>query len=169
MFWCTCLQQPLVMACQFTDFTADSLFYGPFTLNVSINTAMILVILFLLKTMELIQNSVATAFWSDSIVFNQSIISSIIGGVMLTLSVNRPFRSLSLQTICDCRRTLAVQWYSHNMVTFNMNWHLNLCCDDWPFKTALCCSGFENYSVEHWMFEWNRAMCNVWNCVPWCV
>ena len=35
-------------------------------------------------------NGGCNPFWSDSIVFNQSSISSIIAALMLTLSVNRP-------------------------------------------------------------------------------
>ena len=54
---------------------------GPFTLSVSINATMTLVILLRLRTMEFLP------FWSDSIVLNENTIVSVIAALLLTLSV----------------------------------------------------------------------------------
>ena len=47
-----------------------------------------LVILFSLKTMESLQNGVATPFWSNSIVFNEISIATVVAALTLTLGVN---------------------------------------------------------------------------------
>ena len=51
---------------------------------------MTLAILFSLKTVESLENGVATPIWSDSIVFNENRIASVIAALTLTLSVNGP-------------------------------------------------------------------------------
>ena len=51
---------------------------GPFTPSVGVNAAMMLAILLSLKTMESPQNEVANPFSSDSIVFNENSIASLI-------------------------------------------------------------------------------------------
>ena len=51
---------------------------------------MTLTILLSLITTELLQNTVATHFWSDSVVFNESGIASVITALMLMLAVNGP-------------------------------------------------------------------------------
>ena len=51
--------------------------WGSFIQSVSVNTAMTLVILLWLKTMELLQIGVCNTFWSDPVDFNENSVTSI--------------------------------------------------------------------------------------------
>ena len=72
---------------------------GPFTPNVSVKAAMMLEILFSLKTMELLQNGVVNLFLNNSIVFNKNSIAGIFAELSLTLGVNGP-TSLRIRIWC---------------------------------------------------------------------
>ena len=64
---------------------------GPFTPSVSVNAAMTLAIPLTLNTMESLQNGLQSySGGSDSIVFNESSITSTVAALALTLAINEP-------------------------------------------------------------------------------
>ena len=69
------------------DGTCNQAFKGPFIPSVSVNAAMTLSILFSLKTIQLLQNGFAP-FSSDSIVFNENRIASVIAALTLMLGMH---------------------------------------------------------------------------------
>ena len=68
------------------------------------NSVMIPAILFSLKITVLLEKKVATPFWSDSIVFNENRIASIIAALMLTLGVNGPLTYINKKRKRTTRR-----------------------------------------------------------------
>ena len=55
-----------------------------------VNAAMMLAMLFSLKTVELLENGLQPLFWSDFIVFSENRIARVMAAFTLTLSVNGP-------------------------------------------------------------------------------
>ena len=66
--------------------------YGPFTLSVNDNAAMMLVILVSFKTMESLQNRVTTHFGVTPLFSMRAVLLASSLGLMLTLGVNGPLR-----------------------------------------------------------------------------
>ena len=75
---------------RYSDGNKKNTLKGQFTLSASVNAAMMLAILLSLKTIEPLQNGVASYFGVTPSFLNHSRIASVTADLMMTLSVNRP-------------------------------------------------------------------------------